>query len=421
MILRLREYFKLFGKGELSEFLRLRQAEARREIEQETEQHLNEADEEIYINHLVEKYSYAVPVFDFDGFHQLPSYEKHIKGAFQVSQRTGHINDRVLRDTYVFAVPFTGDGILLNFKARYSVFTPGADFFFLNNSLCFEVENSWGADRGDQVESTALHLVDGLKRQMPYFTEQVEAFHSDLRVNINNAFKNRKTRISRRNEVAQSLSIPIKKRENISQTYDIPTPEIRKKLEFKPELNRHGWVAEPTLGQSVYEDILHTINSVGKVFERYPSIYRGKGEEPLRDLLILYLDPRYYYAGVTAETFNSVGKTDIRIAYEGSYAFIAECKFWTGEKGYLDTITQLLKYLTWRDSKAAIVIFVNRKEIVTVLSSIKDASPKHSNYLSSVDQKEESWFNYTFHLDGDKSREVKLAVLVFHVPDKRGG
>lgn len=28
----------------------------------------------------------------------------------------------------------------------------------------------------------------------------------------------------------------------------------------------------------------------------------------------------------------------------------------------------------------------------------------------------ESWLNYTFHLNCDKSRELKLVVLIFHIP-----
>ena len=77
-------------------------------------------------------------------------------------------------------------------------------------------------------------------------------------------------------------------------------------------------------------------------------------QRTFRDHLLLYLEPRYE-GSATGETFNSTGKTDILIRHENSNAFIAECKFWTGQKGYLETITQLLGYLTWRDSKAAVV------------------------------------------------------------------
>jgi hypothetical protein len=55
----------------------------------------------------------------------------------------------------------------------------------------------------------------------------------------------------------------------------------------------------------------------------------------------------------TGETFNFQGKTDILIRVEGKNVFIAECKFWKGEKALLATLDQLLSYLSWRDTKAA--------------------------------------------------------------------
>lgn len=60
----------------------------------------------------------------------------------------------------------------------------------------------------------------------------------------------------------------------------------------------------------------------------------------------------------TGETFNKKGKTDILLRHAGNNAFVGECKFWKGEKSFLSTIDQLLGYLTWRDSKTAVIMFV---------------------------------------------------------------
>ena len=59
----------------------------------------------------------------------------------------------------------------------------------------------------------------------------------------------------------------------------------------------------------------------------------------------------------TGETFNYGGKTDILIRYQGNNIFIGECKFWKGPKSYLETIDQILRYVTWRDTKVAIFVF----------------------------------------------------------------
>lgn len=95
-----------------------------------------------------------------------------------------------------------------------------------------------------------------------------------------------------------------------------------------------------------------------------PSIYKDKGEEDLRDHIIMTLDPNFEYGSVTGETFNKTGKTDIQLRHDSSVVFIAECKFWTGEKGFLRTIDQLLNYLTWRDTKTSVIMFVRQKDFI---------------------------------------------------------
>lgn len=162
---------------------------------------------------------------------------------------------------------------------------------------------------------------------------------------------------------------------------------------------------------------LQVIHDTGVVFERNPSIYKGKGEEDLRDYLLLQLTPRFGIEGsATGETFNKTGKTDILIRYRNVNAFIAECKFWGGKGRYFETITQLLGYLTWRDSKAAVIIFVKNKDFSGVLQTVKNVTSEHPNFLGFVSEQAESWLNYRFHLPDDRNREIKLAVMLFHTP-----
>ena len=99
-----------------------------------------------------------------------------------------------------------------------------------------------------------------------------------------------------------------------------------------------------------------------------------------------------------------------------SVVFIAECKFWKGEKVFMKTIDQLLSYLTWRDSKAAIIFFVTQKGFSDVISKVKKTIVNHCNYLGYIDSPDESWLNYRFHINGDRNREVRLAIQLFHIP-----
>ena len=122
--------------------------------------------------------------------------------------------------------------------------------------------------------------------------------------------------------------------------------------------------------------------------------------------------------GASGEAFNKKGKTDIQIKYDSAIVFIAECKFWKGEKIFMRTIDQLLSYLTWRDTKASIIFFVRQKDFSAVLEKVRTTTNKHPNYLGFVNMGDETWFNYRFHINGDKNREVKLAIQLYHIPSE---
>jgi hypothetical protein len=74
------------------------------------------------------------------------------------------------------------------------------------------------------------------------------------------------------------------------------------------------------------------------------------------DILLAHLNG-HFKGAATGETFRRKGKTDIRIEDENRSAFVAECKVWGGAGEVTRAIGQLLSYLTWRDSKAALVVF----------------------------------------------------------------
>lgn len=174
---------------------------------------------------------------------------------------------------------------------------------------------------------------------------------------------------------------------------------------------------EPLLDQAVYQRILRTIHATGQIFESHPATYRDKSEEELRDHLLLSLTSKFSeYGSVTGETFNKSGKTDILVKCRGLTVFIAECKFWNGKENYIRTLSQLLGYLTWRDNRVAVIMFVQRKDISKVIQTIREVTPEHPNYLGYVSEEDASWINYHFHMNGDPDSAINLAVMLYHIP-----
>jgi hypothetical protein len=138
-----------------------------------------------------------------------------------------------------------------------------------------------------------------------------------------------------------------------------------------------GAKPEPAISNEVYEDILAVIRHAGASFEGAPQTYVPLGEEGLRDNVLSHINV-LYEGKATGETFRKYGKSDIRLEEESRSAFVAECKLWGGQKILLEALSQLLGYTTWRDCKAALVLF---NKSVAAFSSVQEtiaaALPTH--------------------------------------------
>ncbi|RLB80536.1 MAG: hypothetical protein DRH17_11710 [Deltaproteobacteria bacterium] len=61
-------------------------------------------------------------------------------------------------------------------------------------------------------------------------------------------------------------------------------------------------------------------------------------------------------------------------------------------------------------------MFVPNKNFTSVLETVKQVIEEHPNYLGFKGSKDETWLNYTFHLNDDHNRQVNLAVMLYHIP-----
>jgi hypothetical protein len=210
-----------------------------------------------------------------------------------------------------------------------------------------------------------------------------------------------------------AIGLPLRKREGVPVTYSVPVKRRAPKIEqpivtgpFKPE---------PALATEDYEEILRIMANMVRVMELSPHAFQAMGEEDLRSHFLVQLNGAY--AGqATGETFNFQGKTDILIRIDGKNVFIAECKFWHGEKAFLDAISQLLSYVSWRNTKAAVLVFNRNADFSGVLAKIAEAVPKHPNCKRHLGKVDETTFRYVFAQPNDANREMILTVLAFDIP-----
>lgn len=220
-------------------------------------------------------------------------------------------------------------------------------------------------------------------------------------------------RLSKNNFFA---AINVKKSSETPSTYGVPV--IHKKEIKKPSVGSYKeYTIEPSLDMITYETIITEICQLGNSMERKPSLYQGKDEEGIRDFFVTMLETKFEGVTATGETFNHCGKTDILLknAADGSNLFIAECKFWHGAKHFKESISQLFdRYLTWRDSKVALMVFVKGTNFTTAIESIHKNIVTHEYFVRKNKIRNETSSNYIFRLPQDANKEVFLEIIAFN-------
>lgn len=411
---------KIFGgQGSIREFFKPIIQRFEKEIESTSESYILNVSVDQYTEFLVEKYSIQVPEINFSEVFA-DNYEKEISSKdFPYSFHMREDEDEKYKKQVIqFFIPINGDSEILKYLPGLNTITLGGgtcSFDVEHNNLKLEVIDFYN----DPIKIKEIYdeNVRNSHRGYEQLLSDINSFNNSIKSWAIQKVNERRNNFLKKNEFMSSLGVPLKKKLDSAQTFSVPRPNLKTKINIvKPLVSTQPFKPEPTLEMEVYNQILKVINDVGKNFERLPSIYKEKGEEDLRDHIIMTLDPNFEYGTVTGETFNKTGKTDIQLRYDSSVIFIAECKFWSGEKGYLKTITQLLNYLTWRDTKASVIVFVRQIDFTSVLSKVENVTRSHLNYIGFVSMSDENWFNYRFHLNGDKNREVKIAIQLFHIP-----
>ena len=389
-----------------------RKSQAAQAIKSQADDYILNVNKVEYIEHLISEYSIQPLEIHSDQL-SVSVEERMIPAEWHPSSFWVDSGKSYPKDVYTFHLPFTGDAQLL--KVRASTFSMSSPRIMVaGQEIRFEIINF--NQEADAIKREADHIVSQLSSQNQYLTNDLTKFNGSLEAQLSQVFDARKAQLLKKHDVISALGIPVRKAVGTPSTFSVPakrTPVIPSKP--KPRVTAKGYKPEPTLDDAIYRQILKIIHDVGKQFERLPSTYAGKDEEHLRDHMLLILEPNFE-GSATGETFNKNGKTDILLRYENSNVFVAELKFWHGKKAYLETITQLLCYLTWRDSKAAVVMFVPNKEFSTVLETIQEATAEHPNHLGFVKEVDEGWYQFRFHINDDPNREVHVAVQAFHLP-----
>lgn len=362
--------------------------------------------------YLVEKYSVNVPVLDETGIHA----DQQDTQLDVSHDQMRFISDRS-RPFYVSGtkvevfVPFTGDAEAFSVRpTSYTLNPPRGVVRSDDLVLQFSGTNL----NGDQLRSTVQSALNEIKTHLDRLRTDAEGLKSQLVRDARQQVEQRRQKFLADQNLVASLGFPLKRREDAPQTYR--APEVRRKVQLRaPTMTTAPFKPEPALEMAEYENILTVMTNMAVVMERSPSAFVAMGEEDLRTHFLVQLNGQYE-GQATGETFNYGGKTDILIRSEGKNIFIAECKYWSGPKKLLETVDQLLGYTSWRDSRAAMIIFNRQKNFSRVLDSIRETMVAHPNVKRALSQPSETSFRYALGQRDDSNREMIVTVMAFDVP-----
>ncbi|MEX1014806.1 MAG: hypothetical protein WDZ80_06630 [Candidatus Paceibacterota bacterium] len=377
------------------------------ELSSETEDYILNVDRGEYIKTLKEKHSFDDFVLHFnditaDNNEMMIPGKIFPRGRFMVEESRSYP-----KTLWSYFIPVSGETELL--KIRPSTWASYQPYIYLEGeNLCFDVIQFY--DELDSVKKEQQETVSYLEKAYERMRHDIDALNKELDSFIPDIFDKRKERLLQTKKEALNIGIPLRKKEGGIKSYSIDNPLKRKIVREKPQVETD--VPDPTLSSQAFDAILEIVSSVGKGFEKYPSTYKNKDEEELRDHIVVVLQT-HTNDSVSAETFNKKGKTDICIKHSGENVFIAECKFWSGPKSLQSTIDQIEDYLTVRDSKAAIIFFSRNKDFTNVIKTIDAHIDDSDFFIKKIREIETGWSRYEFLLKGDEEGELVLDILVF--------
>lgn len=366
------------------------------------------------VSYIVEKYRIDIPVLDEQNMNvDQKEAQRNVSGD---SRRIGYYLDpgramHVTGTEVVVEVPFSGDAAM--FKYRPSTFTTSPPKGEVSGNVI--VFRFWSdTPTTAQVRTELDRWLNDVRQHLEWQRNSYAGFNGSLADNARSAITRRRDKLLANQNLVAGLGIALKRRADAMTTYT--APEVKRKLTPKmPPATGGTFKPEPVLEEAEYQHILDVLVNMVKVMERSPKAFQNSDEETLRTHFLVQLNGQYE-GQATGETFNYQGKTDILIRSGTRNVFIAECKFWGGPAKLTETIDQLLGYLSWRDSKAAILVFNRNKNFSNVLSSIPDIVHAHPNFQKDEGKRGETGFRCAFRHKDDPAKIIHVTILAFDIP-----
>ncbi len=402
----------LFRSKDLNALISTWESRLKDEIEEWNPNRILSTSEHDLVAYLVDRFTIDPPSLLRDQVYIDREGETNIDVSRRFEYNLGRKGPYHVPGSYVtVGIPFKGEGGLFQFKA--STYSSNPPYGQVSGSSVLVSFQDVKLDP-QQLRNEIDTLVDNIEKHLEWIRNDVKQWNDRVPGIAENYIRNRKQRLLEHSSMVSALGFPMKRRPDADSSSKLPLDRKKRPVTLPPTPSE-PFEPEPALLDSDYDDILDIIDRLALQIERSPKTFVNMKEENLRDIILVDLNG-HYEGDATGETFNAEGKTDILVRAADRHAFVAECKFWEGEKALHTAIDQILGYLTWRDTKTSLIIFSKNMDFTRVLSSIMKSVPQHPCYKSKLKKNSETHFRYLFKQKHDPDRDLYLAVQVFNIP-----
>lgn len=403
----------LFFEEDLDAQLRARQQSVSRAVDRiPKDQFLVSSDQEI-LDHVVLGLS-VEPIT----LHE----EKMTMAQHETQVDVSHDPMRVFRDgragpfyvpgtTVEIDVPFTGEDWIFRYRTNpWSTVLPHADVQRGHLRLIITQPHNADPNAFKTEYEQEIRLV---RKCVDFARQQVVGYNESLPDLVQQAVRHRRERLERHGSIAALLDIPLVTKPGAPSIEPVKV-EVRRPAPL-PVPPKSGLKPEPGITDQTFEHILRLIRHQGRTFEQTPSTYAVHGEEDLRNIILAQLNG-HFQGDAVGEVFRGKGKTDICIEQENRAAFVAECKLWKGPASVTAALDQLMGYLTWRDSKAALIMFnVQNKDFTKLLKAISETLSAHPLFLRKLACTEAGEWQIQTRSAEDAGRRVTVQAFIFNL------
>ena len=308
-------------------------------------------------------------------------------------------------------IPFSGDEVLLDVRASTWSLNPPR-FGVSAKEIVVAYEGRAPLDPS-QAKGSFESAVAALEQHLAWQRADIEPWNEQLRRELPSQIEARRAKVLQDRALDAFLDVPVVGHPHPSASFAVDPSRRQRSLSIASSTGATPFTPEPAISDEGFGTILAEIENVTTAVQRLPRTFAPMPEESLRDVLLVVLNNRFGPA--TGETFSRSGKTDIFIPWGGDNraVFIAECKWWRGPAMFARAIEQLRGYLTWRDSHAALIVFL-RAGSPSVIADKADEGLRSHQSFKRVEQRG-GRITYTLASRDDARREIHLALLIIPV------